>query len=290
MLGRSRWSDDSGNETIQLHVWELGDDGLIAYDGRFDEDDFEGAYRELERRYFAGEGAEFAEAGARADRLRHRQRTKATSTGFSSTSVPPTCVIDESIAFGVRRSFGCRACVAASRNSPPWSPRRGRGSRPCAVCRRPAREPLRARGRRARRRAVRVDATHRVARSVTGSSHRCASSTRDEEDAAFAYAEERVRAITSRLAVAPTGRPIGHRRGHRDGTPTTSTRSSRAPRIRWFTTIDAGSAETRSRASPLTELLSNASSMQYSHFEGRTLAVRGERLALGWQSLVGRRR
>ena len=30
---------------------EIGDDGLQIYEGRFDEDDFEGAYRELERRY-----------------------------------------------------------------------------------------------------------------------------------------------------------------------------------------------------------------------------------------------
>ncbi len=31
--------------------------------GRFDEDDFEAAYRELERRYYAGEGAAFAQSG-----------------------------------------------------------------------------------------------------------------------------------------------------------------------------------------------------------------------------------
>ncbi len=41
---------------------ELGDDERIVYEVRFDEDDFEGAYRELERRYYAGEGAAFAEA------------------------------------------------------------------------------------------------------------------------------------------------------------------------------------------------------------------------------------
>ena len=40
--------------------------GGSIYDGRFDEDDFEGAYRELDRRYYAGEGAAFAEAGAAA--------------------------------------------------------------------------------------------------------------------------------------------------------------------------------------------------------------------------------
>ena len=42
----------------------IGDDGRIDYHVAFDEDDFVDAYRELEDRYFAGEGAAFAEAGA----------------------------------------------------------------------------------------------------------------------------------------------------------------------------------------------------------------------------------
>ncbi len=60
-LDSSRWWDEAGNETTFLHVFEIGDDGRITYDGRFDDDDFEGAYCELERRYCAGEGAAFAE-------------------------------------------------------------------------------------------------------------------------------------------------------------------------------------------------------------------------------------
>uniref|UniRef100_UPI001C3F3BD5 YybH family protein n=1 Tax=Mycobacterium neglectum TaxID=242737 RepID=UPI001C3F3BD5 len=59
-LHKGRWSDDSGNETAYLHVYEMDDNGLQIYEGRFDEDDFEGAYRELQRRYCAGEGASFA--------------------------------------------------------------------------------------------------------------------------------------------------------------------------------------------------------------------------------------
>ncbi len=62
-LSWSRWSDDSGNETTHLHVVEIDADGLIAYDGRFDEDDFENAYGELDKRYYVGEGAAFAEYG-----------------------------------------------------------------------------------------------------------------------------------------------------------------------------------------------------------------------------------
>ena len=63
-LARTRWSDDAGNETTYLQVMELSGDGRIAYHAAFDEDDFVSAYRELENRYFAGEGAAFAEAGA----------------------------------------------------------------------------------------------------------------------------------------------------------------------------------------------------------------------------------
>ena len=62
-LSASTWSDDSGNESTQLHVFELGDDGLLRGETRFDEDDFEAAYRELESRYYAGEGAAFAKHG-----------------------------------------------------------------------------------------------------------------------------------------------------------------------------------------------------------------------------------
>src|SRR5262249_9397365 len=53
-----------GNETTYLRLAETDDDGRIFYEGRFDEDDFEGAYRELDRRYYAGEGATYAEPGA----------------------------------------------------------------------------------------------------------------------------------------------------------------------------------------------------------------------------------
>ena len=59
----TRWSDDDGNETTTLYVNETDDDGRIGYHARFDEDDFEGAYRELEHRYYAGEGAAFATNG-----------------------------------------------------------------------------------------------------------------------------------------------------------------------------------------------------------------------------------
>ncbi len=63
VLVRAHWWDDAGNATTSLDVFELGDDDLIDYHGRFDEDDFDSAYRELETRYYASEGAPFAENG-----------------------------------------------------------------------------------------------------------------------------------------------------------------------------------------------------------------------------------
>ena len=62
-LHRVHWTDDAGNETTYLHVIELNDQRLVIYDGVFDEEDFSGAYREMECRYYTGEGAPFADSG-----------------------------------------------------------------------------------------------------------------------------------------------------------------------------------------------------------------------------------
>jgi len=63
-LKSSRWIDDAGNEAGYLHVFESDDDGRLVREIRFDEDDFDSAYRELNRRYYAGEGADFARSGS----------------------------------------------------------------------------------------------------------------------------------------------------------------------------------------------------------------------------------
>ena len=46
-----------------MSLTEIGSDGLNVYECRYDEDDFGSAYAELERRYYAGEGAAFAVNG-----------------------------------------------------------------------------------------------------------------------------------------------------------------------------------------------------------------------------------
>jgi hypothetical protein len=63
-LGWTRWSNEDGFETSHLIVHDVDEDGRFVYEGRFDEDDFEAAYRELARRYCAGEGAAFADGVA----------------------------------------------------------------------------------------------------------------------------------------------------------------------------------------------------------------------------------
>ena len=46
-----------------MSLTEIGSDGLNVYGAAHDEDDFGSAYAELERRYYAGEGAAFAVNG-----------------------------------------------------------------------------------------------------------------------------------------------------------------------------------------------------------------------------------
>ncbi|TPG36971.1 hypothetical protein [Mycolicibacterium hodleri] len=53
-----------GYEATYLNVNEVDDNGQIVEQVRFDGGDFESAYRELEQRYYAGEGAAFASGGA----------------------------------------------------------------------------------------------------------------------------------------------------------------------------------------------------------------------------------
>ncbi len=86
-----RWSDESGNESAHLHVFEVGHDGRIAYEVRFDEDDFESAHRELESRYYAGEGAAFAQYGLFAAEYVATMNRGDFDTMFNELSSPGFC-------------------------------------------------------------------------------------------------------------------------------------------------------------------------------------------------------
>ena len=131
-LAWSRWSDDAGNETTSLHVFEVDEDGRIAYAGRFDEDDFEAAYRELERRYYAGEGAAFADGRCDADRRRMAANRVDLDRLFGDFVVSGLR-FDEPVTLGAVPDRSTRSTIRAmaSRSATTGVVGATRGTRPC---------------------------------------------------------------------------------------------------------------------------------------------------------------
>lgn len=278
-MAESRWADESGNATEYLHVTEVNDADQVIYDGRFDNDDFDSAYRELERRYYVGEGSAYAEAGQVTTEwitaLNHRDYDRLidelTSPSYRLEN-RSSSVFGHRTATDVRSSFeDFDAAVASARS---WE---------AAVC---WLSPT-----------VVIVRFEREAVGDDGEPYswtwldvceirdgRLASACRfdlQDEDAAFAYAAERVRAATSRLAVA--------------------NKASQAAGVAWraFQVGDLRAAmagcsdsfvyddrrQVSGNAIEGLDALRNASVRildQYPHSEWRTLAVRGERLELGW--------
>ena len=109
----------------------------------------------------------------------------------------------------------------------------------------------------------------------------------DDEEAAFAYAEERVRATASRLAVTNRASETAEASAARV-VPLTSTVQSAATRTRSCSTIGDDSAVTPSAASAELRAAAERILDQYSQFDWRTLAVRGDCLQLALEPLVGR--
>ncbi len=282
-LNWSRWSDVAGNETSYLHVVEIGDDGLQIYEGRFDEDDFEGAYRELERRYLAGEGAEFAESVAASanwvialiegdfDRmlnqlsapdLRIESRSRSAFPDRSAADLRVS--LDElgEMVTSVRTWNSAVCCV-----SPTW------------IVARMERDAVGLDGERYEWTRIYVG-EYRHGRLVSLCEFEI-----DDEDAAFAYAEERVRATPSRLAVTNRSSESVHAMAN----------ALRANDIdAAFVHISEGyEYDDRRRLSGdpihgLAELRVAVERIlaQYNRFEWRTLAVRGERISLLVEPLV----
>ncbi|MEY2433790.1 MAG: hypothetical protein QOC92_3515, partial [Acidimicrobiaceae bacterium] len=275
----SRWSDDSGNETTYLHVFEIGDDGLITYNGRFDEDDFEGAYRELERRYYAGEGAEFAEQGAVGTEWVMALNRGDFDRVFNELTHPFMRVENRSLSvFGdpsaaeLRATFEELYAMVASARA--WS---------AAVC---WLSPTWGVARFEREAVGRDGEKYAWARLqvIEFRDGRLASLCRfevDDEEAAFAYAEEQVRAAASRLALANRATEVGDRllaafreRNVDAALDAHSDQFVYNDRRRLTGDPLVGRPGLRAAHERVFE--------QYSVFEGRTLAVRGERLQLSW--------
>ena len=275
----SRWSDDAGNQTAHLHVFEINSDGLIDYEGRFDEDDFESAYRELERRYYAGEGAAYAEGGTAASEAITAVNRGDFDRFFGELSTPGIHVENRSrsafpdrSASQLRTSFGeLNAMVATSRT---WL---------SAVCWLSPTWGVTRLDREAAGQDGELYAWTRIL-VLEINDGRLASMCEfeiDDEASAFAYAEERMRATTSRLAVtnlaSQTAQALHRAMSAADLEATVGCFSDRFvydDRRRLSGNPIRGTAEVRAAAERIAQ--------QYSRFDARTLAVRGERLHLAW--------
>jgi class 3 adenylate cyclase/ketosteroid isomerase-like protein len=275
----SRWSDDDGNETAYLHVYEIGDGGRVIYGGRFDEDDFESAYRELDRRYYAGEGAAYAEGGTASTEAitavnrgdLDRLFGELTAAGIHVENRSRSAFPDRS-ASDLRASFGeLNAMVATSRTwlsavcwlSPTWGVTR------------------------LDREAVGQDGelyawTRILVLEINDG--RIASMCEfeiDDEASAFAYAEERTRAMSSRLAGTNRASQTAHAL-HR-----AMSAADLEATVGCFSDLFVYDDRRRLSGDPirgLAELRAAAERIlaQYRRFEVRTLAVRGEFLELDW--------
>ena len=276
-LSWTLWSDDAGNETAYLHVFEIGDDGRIIYAGRFDEDDFEGAYRELGRRYRAGEGAAFAEVSALGAEWLialnngdfDRVFGELTDPGFRVEIRSASAFPDRSAA-ELRASFeDLNAMVSSARS---WnSAERWLDSR-CGVVRH-------------EREAVGLDGEQYawsrlcVFETSNGRAASLCEFRLDDEASAFAYAEERARATSTRLAVTNRASKsveagwLAMRSHDVDGLVAVySDRFDYDDRRRLSGDPIDSPAALRVAAARILE--------QYPNFEWRILAVRGERLEL----------
>ena len=199
-LARSRWSNEAGYETTYLHVTEIDGDGRISYYGRFDEDDFEGAYRELDRRYYAGEGAAFAEAGAALTEWMTALNRGDLDRVFGELTDPDMRFeIRSSSAFPDRTAAELRASLEELNtwvaSTQTWHSAMRWLSPTCCV----SRNERTAVGRDGEQYAwTRLYVFEvRDGRGVASCEFEV-----DDEEAAFAYAEERVQATASRLAVS----------------------------------------------------------------------------------------
>ena len=186
---------------------ETGDDGRLTYHGRFDEDDFEGAYCEFESRYLAGEGAAFAEAGSVAMEWVIAVNRGDLDRAFGELMAPGVHTENRSrIGFsgplGQRSRHELRRPEAMVASTRTW---------PSAVCWLPNGWFVV----RLEREAVGRDGETYAWTWLNVSAVRdgrfessCLFDPEDEE-AAFAYAEERMQATASRLAVTNRAAEVG---------------------------------------------------------------------------------
>ncbi|MBE1546487.1 class 3 adenylate cyclase [Mycobacterium sp. OAS707] len=275
----NRWFNDAGYETTYLHLYEIGDDGLIHYDGRFDEDDFESAYRELERRYYADEGAEFAAGGAIATEWIAALNQGDFDRLFGELTTPDMHVVSRSRSVFVDRSAAeirgsfkeLNAMVAWSRS---WHSALCWLS-PTIVVFRFEREAIGLDGEKYTWTWLHVSEI---------SEGRFAAACRfelDDEDAAFAFAEERMRTTASRLAV--TNKSCEYIAPFLKASQAHDVDRALA----WYSDRFVFDDRRRLSGDPILDRDAMRAAIervfdQYTEFETRVVAVRGERLHLLW--------
>lgn len=275
-LGWTRWSNESGFESCYLQVHEVDKSGRVIYEGRFDEEDFDAAYRELSRRYCVGEGEAVAEAAAHSAEyliaINQRQWDRVfgelTDQDMRAVSRSSSGFPDRSVA-ELRASYEDLSELVTSMRS--WHSAENWVSPTVAVVRH-EREAVGRDGERYRW-AQLVVGEFRDGRAV----HVCEFDLEQEAEA-FAYAEERVRAAASRLPITNRAKQtwdaldqLAHAHDFDGLAACFSSSLLNDDRRRWsgFASGDIGVAAKRV-------------SEQYNRLEMRSLAVRGERLHLGW--------
>jgi ketosteroid isomerase-like protein len=275
-LGRTHWTNDSGFETRYLILHEVDENGRIVYEGRFDDDDFDSAYRTLEERYYAGEGLAFAAAGARTTDWTIALNSGDIDEVFNELTAPEMHFdIRSRSAFPSRSASQLRDSLKELRSwvtdVRAWHSVVVWLSPNCCVVRN-------------EREATGRDGEHYswtmayVTEWRDGKPIGSCEFELDDEDAAFAYAEEHVRETSSRLVVSNSACRVGE----------ACLRALNAGDVQEFTAhySDALVYDDRRQLAgnpfPGMREATVGVLQQYSRFEGRVLAVRGERLALAW--------
>jgi ketosteroid isomerase-like protein len=277
-LGRSRWSDDAGNETIQLILHEVDEDGRISFEGRFDDDGFGAAFGELEQRYYAGEGAAYAAGGALQTDYFAALTRGDLDTVFGDLSAPDFRMTNRSRSvFGNRSAAEVRASVeelaAMVASARTWISAVHWASSTCGVFR-------------FEREAVGLDGEQyawtrlSVAEIQDGRISSICEFDLDDEEEAFAYAEELVAAPLSRLAVTNRASEVT------SGVATAMSNHDVDAVIACCSESWEYDDRRVLSGGPLEGLDALRTAVerifaQYSRFEGHTLAVRGELMALG---------
>ncbi|UUO00526.1 hypothetical protein M4D79_16360 [Mycolicibacterium novocastrense] len=276
-LGWTRWSNDDGFEVRYLTVHEVDDAGRILYHGRFDEDDFEGAYRELERRYYSGEGAAYAPDGAVGTDYVVAMNTGDFDRLFGELTAPDMCLENRSASAFPDRSVAefrssieqLRSMVASART---WNSVTRHVTSNWTVSRQ-------------EREAVGDDGevyawTRLMVCEIRNGRMRVACEFDvNDEDAAFAYAEEGAHTVHSRLALT-----------NRSCDTVIALQNALCARdVEGGTGCYAYPCEYDDRRRLGGDRVRNAAGLgladerilaQYNHFEWRTLAVRGNLLSM----------